>query len=261
MRLASIGMAIAFVCSAATPATAAIFTYIVTGTVVEDAGQQGTPFGDSVTGSRFSARFAVDDAAPLALYAADAGGSSAQGGGLIQDGTRPPARAVLTINGVDYAIRTGDRDAPPFCLPGAGCFGPSARIDDAGGVVKDAIARRLDLFARYDEADSCCADYGSYSSASTDDLRFSLTGAALTAPDYRQAGTFGVTGTGSFSTTYRYSDRSGGVEFATRLVLAATSLQVSGAVPEPATWATMILGFGMAGAAIRRARFPVACAV
>jgi hypothetical protein len=263
MRLASIGMAIAFACSIATPANAAVFTYVVTGTVVADTSNQGAAFGENVLGSMFSARFEVDDAAPLALYAADAGGSSAQGGGLIQDGTRPPVRAVLTINGTDYTIRTGDKDEPPLCFPGGECFGRSLSIDDAGGVVKSVAGRRLDLFAGYDSADSCCADYGSYSSSDTDDLRFSLTNAAFIVPDYRQTGTFQVSGTGSFSTAHRYFDRSGGVDTDTRLTLAATALRVDGAVPEPATWALMILGFGLVGAVLRQGRVPAlrpACA-
>ena len=256
MRLASIGMAIAFACSTTTPATAAVFTYVVTGTVVGDTSNQGTAFGENVLGSTFSARFEVDDAAPLALYAADAGGSSAQGGGLIQDGTRTPVSAVLTINGKDYAIRTGDKNEPPACFLGGECYGASSFIDDAGGVVKNVAARQLDLFAGYDSSDSCCADYGSYSSSSTDDLRFTLADAAFIVPDYRQAGTFGVTGTGSFLTARSYFDRSGGIDYDTRLSFAATSLRVDGAVPEPATWALMILGFGLVGAVLRQGRVP-----
>lgn len=38
--------------------------------------------------------------------------------------------------------------------------------------------------------------------------------------------------------------------------LEAVNFQVSGAIPEPATWALMIGGFGMTGAALRRRRSP-----
>ncbi len=253
MRTARIVMAFAVALLAATPASAAIFTYIVTGIVVEDGSVDSAAFGDDVVGRGFSARFTVDDAMPLAQYAASVAGSSAQGGGLVQDGTRPPVTATLTINDIDYAIRTSDKDEPPYCEPGFGCFGPSARIDDLGAIVKDAGAGRLDLTTRYEDSSSCCADYGSWYSDATDDLRFTLSDAALTSPDYRQGGTFAVSGIGSFLAAYAAGDRSGGVDGATRLTLAATSLQVSGGVPEPGSWMMMILGFGVIGAAVRHA--------
>ncbi|KTT71398.1 PEPxxWA-CTERM sorting domain-containing protein [Sphingomonas endophytica] len=258
MRRLLIGVATMLAVLGGGSARAAIFTYVVTGTVVGDSSEGGAAFGDIVLGRDFSARFEVDDALPSALYAASASGSSAQGGGLIQDGTRPPVRAVLTINGMDYAIRTGDKDVPPYCDPVIGCIGPSARIDDAGTIVKDAGARRLDLSAGYEDFDSCCADYNSYYSIATDDLRFTLNGAAFAVADYRQTGTFALSGTGSFVTVYRAGDRSGGVSDSTRLSFAPTALTVSGGVPEPATWAMTILGFGIVGAALRRRRVVVA---
>lgn len=252
MRQALIGMAAVFASFAAMPAAAAIFTYVVSGTVVADTSDGGVAFGEAVVGQTFSARFEVDDAQPLALYAAGAAGSSAQGGGLVQDGTRPPVTAVLTINGIDRRIRTGDKDEPPLCIPGAGCFGAYARIDDLGSIAKDAGARRLDLATRYEDVSGCCADYGSWYSSDTDDLRFSLNADGLTAPDYRQGGRFAVAGTGSFLTEYDRGDRSSGAYSLTSLTLAPTLLQVSGPVPEPATWMTMLLGFALVGAACRR---------
>lgn len=253
MRMARIVMAFVVALLAGTPASAAIFTYIVTGTVIGDASVDSAVFGDDVVARGFSARFTVDDAMPLAQYAASVTGSSAQGGGLVQDGTRPPVAATLTINGIDYAIRTGDKDEPPYCDLDFGCFGPSARIDDLGAIVKDAGAGRLDLATRYEDSSSCCADYGSWYSDATDDLRFTLNDAAFTSPDYRQGGTFAVTGVGSFLAAYVAGDRSGGVDAATRLTLAPTALQVSGGVPEPGSWMMMILGFGLIGVAVRRA--------
>lgn len=54
-----------------------------------------------------------------------------------------------------------------------------------------------------------------------------------------------------------YSDR-GDLELTTYMSIASVSSRVvGGAVPEPATWALMILGFGSAGAMLRRRR--VAC--
>lgn len=53
-------------------------------------------------------------------------------------------------------------------------------------------------------------------------------------------GTFGASFTGSVNNT-EYYNQSG-------------SLTISGGVPEPATWAVMLLGFGAVGASMRRRR-------
>ncbi len=255
MRQLLIGMAMTISAMVATPVRAAIFTYIVTGNVIGDASDGGAAFGEDVVGRGFTARFEVDDAMPLALYVADTGGSSARGGGSIQDGTRPPVAAMLTINGVERAVRTGDEDMPPMCIPGFGCFGASSGIDDSGEIVKNAVARTLSLSAGYDSYAGCCADYGSWYSIATDDLRFSLFDASFTSPDYRQDGAFAVSGTGAFATVFSDGDRSGGVDYSTRLTLAPTLLQVTGgAVPEPGTWAMMLLGFALIGGGLRHGR-------
>lgn len=239
------------------PATAAIFTYVVTGTVVGGGNEGNATFGDDVIGRAFSASFEVDDALPTALYAASATGSSAQGGGLVQPGTRPPVTATLTINGISYAIRTGERKQEPTCYPEIGeCFGSTWTEDDRGGIVKDADARQLSLFGGYRSFDN---SPGLFFRNMADALDFTLRSADFTVPDYRQPGSYAVTGTGSFATSYDLVAYSGGSEYsATRLSLAPTRLSVGGGVPEPATWAMMILGFGLIGAAMRGQAGPVA---
>ncbi len=251
MRSAMITASLLFGTACGPAAHAAVFTYIIGGTVSADVYGEGSYFGDNVTGATFSAQFDVDDNAPNAIYDQSSAGSSAQGGGLIKPSTRPPVTATLTINGRSDTIQTGDRIVRPIDYGGE-TFGPSLRERDAGFIFKQAAGNTLLLGAKYDESSACCADYGSYYSTTLQSLDFTLSGLGLNSPDYRQAGTFVVSGTGQYSFDYEYATRSGGILVSRLFKLTPTTLSVSGGVPEPATWAMMMLGFGAIGYAMRR---------
>ena len=62
------------------------------------------------------------------------------------------------------------------------------------------------------------------------------------------AGSFTFTGTGGAT---MLNVASGGLPNVDAIV---DNISISGAVPEPAAWALMILGFGLVGGALRRAR-------
>ncbi len=62
---------------------------------------------------------------------------------------------------------------------------------------------------------------------------------------------FGIAANGTVS-SLSVTFISGGATTSTSLVGALNSASVGGAVPEPATWAMLIAGFGLVGAAVRR---------
>ena len=62
-------------------------------------------------------------------------------------------------------------------------------------------------------------------------------------------------GTGG-ATSIRFNNATSGDNYAGLDSVSLTAMQANGGVPEPATWALMILGFGTIGCATRRSRTP-----
>ena len=234
------------------PASATQFLYTVTGTVVGDEFTYDEwHIFDPTQGEEFTASFVVDDAKPDSLYSYGSLGSSATGGGITQFGTRSPLTASLTIGGQTYQIRSGDYHSYPTIEPLTGDpVGPTDTIDELGSVAKDPGAHQLALTAGYSEGHSCCFPHPNDTYGQNEILDFSLNSGAFTSPDYRQAGTFALTGFGYFAKSATIVASPGAL---TNIYLAPVSLTVS-AVPEIGSWLMIIVGVGLIGAVVRRRR-------
>lgn len=252
MRMAA-ACATALALAAPLPATAAQFLYTVTGSIIGDE-LSFDEYGlfDVVQGGPFTVKFLVDDGRPNASYTDTPTGSSASGGGVATSTTAPPVTATLTIGSGSYTIRTGRYQVDPIYDPNSGTYiGPTASAQDFGAVTKDANAHRLAFSSYYGESSECCLPWVYTSSGSGEELEFTLLSGLFSNPDYRQLGTFAVSGGGYFN---RSNTIDGQLGQHAQIAFNATGLTVSqvSAVPEIGTWLMLVLGVGVVGAATRR---------
>jgi hypothetical protein len=236
----------------ALPAHGTQFLYTVTGTVVgEELSYDEFGVFDPDQGDAFTAQFLVDDAAALALYNYGPIGSYANGGGMIQVGTRTPLFGKLTIEGGTYAVRTGDYRLDPVIDPVTGDpSGPTAGISEGGFISRNSATGSLNLFSRYGESYSCCFPHPGENYGQSESLEFTLLSSGFTSPDYRQLGTFALL-PGSGGGFYRYVYDGSYPGNMAQIALSATTLTVA-AVPELRSWAMLLVGIGAAGAVLRR---------
>ena len=223
----------------ALPQAAAAATWTTTYAGVVSEGQDGSgTFGvgflgslddASLAGYAFTAVFVTDSQAAGAILTPVPGGLQVGGAGVVS--------ALFTINGhtLSLGATSGDQSLTDNGLVQTAAHSAATNEDKV----------------QYEEEEG--ADFPLiFGYRSRGSLSLSVTGAgdgdANTLPP-------GVIGTGTF---YRYleaydgysglgADSSGGL-----LVTSVTQTYNPGAVPEPGTWALMILGFGAAGAALRR---------
>ena len=251
MRVAARGALLA--CAMiAQPVEARLYTYTINGTIdqADSYDDQGL-FGADPTQSVFRAVFTVEDALPSAIYTADATASSAGGGGMIQDGTRPPVTGTLTIGGRSWTVSQGDSVSAPG-------IEPQTSEQDLGEAAKDATVGSLDLGASFSTGTLCCGDVIQSYLGDGEFFDLTLYSFAFGDPDYRQTGTFAVSGGGSYARSRTYIDRQGTSIAAGQIALVPISLTVTAAaVPDAAGWATMTIGIGLAGAAMRHRRRPM----
>lgn len=204
-------------------ASAAILVATFTGTVNDSvANDFGLFGGGDLTGDAFVARYTFDTA--KGDYSTS-GGYEHQEGGSLSGGFTPPVTATLTINGAtqsfDGTYASGVRDFP----------GDAYLQYFSGYRYSDAT-----IFSRH--IVNLLANYGTPSIFST----ISLTDVPISGIAFFESGN---RITGDYLSTYLDLTGPG-------------TLIVTGGVPEPATWALMISGFGIAGAALRRRRAAVA---
>ncbi|MFZ5720922.1 MAG: PEPxxWA-CTERM sorting domain-containing protein [Pseudomonadota bacterium] len=223
--------------SFAAPASADVFTLTYQGVVSEgwDYGRFGVN-GD-LTGFAYTAVYTIDTATPGATGSGFPGFSSLGGAGP----ANPTKSALLTINGItiDFAGLSSlmaEADKSFYHDTHNASARGADEVCGQGGI--DCVTYDLYLFHGIDSGSGEFVD-----------------GDILTAPmsyliqpdDYVFA---------SFADSRTIGPNE--VEYRARGWLAPTSLTVapvaSTAVPEPRTWALMILGFGAAGGALRRRR-------
>lgn len=236
----------------AVPAEAAQFQYVVTGVTTADVygGLYGSADPTLPAGLSFTATFTVDDALPTALYAGDALQSSASGGGLVQDGSRPPVSATLQIGSYSYTVRQGNFFQPYDYDPATGdAFGTEIRELDAGSITKNVSTGRLDLFAAYDRTETCCGVFFGSGTTFADNLELFLRSPAFASGNFRETGDFDLEpqSTGLFLVGSVTQSRSYvSVFYEAAVGLTATHLTIS-AIPEPAGWAMMLCGVALVG--------------
>lgn len=237
------------------PASATVYTYIVSGMVDAAASEDQQGYFGSLDGAAFTATFTIDDANTRSLYQYGSSSSSARGGGLVQADTLPPVDGQLRIGGVTVPIPRGNFHQEPYVDPDYGDIsGERINEADRGTAAKDAAAGTLGLEAgySYSYAQYLSGIFG-YGMDTSRSLTFSLASTDFTDPDFRQAGSFALSpnSTGAFAAAYSYGGSEGPQVNYSNVYLRPTQLTVSGAVPEPAAWMTFVLGFGVVGFAMR----------
>ncbi len=217
------------VAAAAAPATVTVTGTVLNGTDV--GGQFGTA-GADLAGLPFSAIFTVEAQPGNTLIATDTLGY------LFGRGAASPVSAALTIGSGRYDF--------------AGSFSGSARVADAAGrggtdllhyMVEDTDPSQLPpdntlFYVGFDTLRDVLsrADYSLFDPI------------ALTAQD-------GASGQVRIANRDAATGQFGASTYA-NLALSTIQAQVASAVPEPSSWAMMIAGFAMTGAALRRRRGP-----
>jgi len=225
--------------TAAAPASAAVYTLTYQGTVTSgfDTGTFGI-IGD-LAGQHYTAVYTIDTGTPGATLGGFPGFASLTG-----QGAASPVKATLTIN----AITQSYGDFSGFLVE---MDGPTSGFGDDS---QTAIANAQDVVCGGGGQDCLVYDRQLFHSAGS--AVHDLVDADLeTAPASHVYGP-GDMVFGSFS-DYRIVDASiGEREYRARAFFAVEKVTAGtvggGAVPEPGTWALMILGFGTVGAALRR---------
>ena len=224
-----------------TPASAAILTATVTGTVREGgyyAGRYPAPLND-LTGQSFTAVYTINDAIPGILVNDYDDGSVRNTG--VDGGTvfgRPsPVSAVLTLAG--FTINFAGKDRGYYYV-----------YRDLANSHNDGIGLSTSSYVpRTDGQSSGILDITVYSAPQ-----------GTTSGDYRVPFSYafqpGDSATGQINFETYTVDEAGAEQsylYFTALFDPATiSVVNASAAPEPASWAMMIGGFGLAGAAVRR---------
>lgn len=212
-------------------AAASVLTLSLSGTVTG-----GTDFdnffglGPSLAGQNWAAVFTIDDTTPGAVTTFGVTASSVSGAGASN-----PLTATFTINGVTDTFGNFD-----------GSFGVNSDPDNLAARARDSTRE-----AGEGVVIEHFGSLGPLGGFTTVEL----------SPDYRL-----LPGTLSFisaaGSAFRgdifhdtLTDQIVGVDNTYQLQLALTSATASfGAIPEPATWAFMVIGLGGAGAMLRRRR-------
>jgi len=224
MKVLPLALALASLTVIAPAAHAAQRVATFTGTVLSGSGDASLFGVTSLAGYGFTATYVYDDSLGTRQTLAD---SDTAYGGATFGTANPLISATLTINGqsVDF-LSPVFGEASVASAPGSAAFLTDG-VDFAGFV------------AHYRNFD------------------FNVTGALPSSLDVPFSGA--VTGGSHFFYQDYFSGPFGGSAIASAVgSLEATHLTIAavgaGGVPEPASWALLICGFGLAGAALRRSR-------
>lgn len=195
-----------------------------------------------------------------AALALSALASGAQAGTITFDSATPGlfVFGTVTEDGFDYTVQTGALYANQYGNPGADMEGS----EELGGGVLDIVATDGSLFT------FTGLDYAAWSSSAAGSqiltIRgflggieqgvegYNLANTATFVPSYTNWTGFSASGLSGVTIDTLSIELNAGEGY----FQAIDNVQLS-AVPEPATWATMIVGFGLAGAALRRRRLTI----
>jgi hypothetical protein len=232
------------VLAAATPADAALIQQVYSGTVVygyDNLGIFGA--GPDLTGLAYTATYLIDDSKGTeSNYVYDDGAGTYYYsvdqivGGIGYNGTSNPVSAKLTIAGVTIAL-------------GSDYYGSAYKSDYS------PMSSSIDGFSTQVFDYVISPDGSTYASYSLYNYAY-VNSARITSSDLRTPDAFTPL-SGYGSGTYQNYDYATGTQAYAQFD--ATSFTSSpAAVPEPASWALMIGGFGIAGGALRRRRSTMA---
>ena len=226
----------------ALPAAAAVYVTTWTGTLVNGYDRTGEfgQIGRVLTGLAFTAVYTLDDSAPNAKLSISPGFSTITGGPN-QGSPFTPLTADLTIAG--HVMHFG---------VGANIYHEASNSDAKGVINGNYNDYQDEIFGGFGDnsiiRNAVTSTTVHFLTASDPRTPFVASGAGLTF-----SGGFSVNniGFGNQPQQYAYSD------FLISRVDTVLRPQ-GGAVPEPASWALMISGFGMVGTVLRRRRATVA---
>lgn len=240
----------------ASQASAAAVVYTYKGTVSSVTDPSAARFGGAINaGDAFTAVFTRDDATPGVHQ--HSGPAPFEYSEMYGDGSTAPVLAKLTIGSTVF-----DFGADPAF---SSHTGQQTQYDYLDIYPDDAD---YELFQHYSN-DSGFTDIGSISNYHSQSLNLNVTGYGtnyLYSGDYHTLGNLTAAGTPGlnwigyadfFHATYNFDTDESSQEDS-RIYLTPTALSV--AVPEPASWALMIGGFGLVGAVLRRRRLVPAMA-
>ena len=222
----------------ALPAASAVYVTTWTGTLVNGFDRTGE-FGQinrNLSGLSFTAVYTLDDSAPNAVLSMSPGYSTITGG-TNQGSAFTPLTADLTIAG--HVMHFG---------VGANAYHQASNGDAKGVVSGNYNDYEDEIFGGFGDntiiRNAVTSTTAHFLTASDPRTPFAASGAGVTF-----SGGFSVNniGGGNRPQQYAYSD------FAITGVTSVLRPQ-GGAVPEPASWALMITGFGAAGAMLRHRR-------
>ena len=205
----------------------------------DDTGEYGLA-GQSLIGQAFTSTFLVDLDAPGALHDADVWYDFFHG-----DGAASPVKGTITINGVTQAFgessgydNRADHSLQPGCL---------SDCTDAN-FVQGAITEGTKFEGGIYYSNHHFLSGGGFASDG------SVSGIAHGPVNYTNPPTY----LGGFmeidDTATDYGNNNAKTTLHHAIAYLSVESVTTGAVPEPTSWALMIGGFGMAGAALRRRR-------
>jgi PEP-CTERM motif len=227
MKLLSVLLAAAALCGMASSASATIATITYTGTVATGADETGI-FGQAATelgGDAFKLVYTLDTSKGNSAGGCSGGQCFQEDYGGSNFGVAPSMTAALTIKGVTVFF-DGSLVSDDFSRQNSNGSGLSQiSQEDFGGIG----------LVRSNFINGNGSNF--FPLSLTTPYSLSLIGSAEQATDFSISGASG-TARGTFSPDH-------------------VSLSVPG-VPEPASWAMMLVGFGLAGVALRRGRTVVA---